>query len=96
MSKIFNDTLAGLNEAVEYAKSNVTEAVVHEIEPLDIKAIRTKVGMTQPEFARAVGVKLPTLRHWERGDRRPSGSALALLNLIARHPQQVIAMIGTC
>lgn len=96
MSKIFNDVLAGLNEAVEYAKGNVTEAVVHEIEPLDIKAIRTKVGMTQPEFARAVGVKLPTLRHWERGDRRPSGSALVLLNLIARHPQQVIAMIGTC
>ena len=52
--------------------------------------------MTQPEFARAVCVKLPTLRHWERGDRRPSGSALVLLNLIARHPQQVIAMIGTC
>ena len=96
MSKIFNDVLTGLNEAVEYAKGNVTEAVVNEIEPLDIKAIRAKVGMTQPEFARAVGVKLPTLRHWERGDRRSSGSALVLLNLIARHPQQVIAMIGTC
>ena len=96
MSKIFNDVLAGLNEALEYAKGNVTEAVVHEIEPLDIKAIRVQVGMTQPEFARAVGVKLPTLRHWEQGDRCPSGSALVLLNLIACHPQKVIAMIGTC
>ena len=37
MSKIFNDVLAGLSEAVEYAKGNVTEAVVHEIEPLILK-----------------------------------------------------------
>ena len=36
MSKIFNDVLAGLNEAVEYAKGNVTEAVIREIEPLDL------------------------------------------------------------
>lgn len=71
MTKIFNDVLAGLNEAVEYAKGNVTEAVVNEIEPLDIKASSAKVGMTQPEFARTVGVKLPTLHHWEREDRRP-------------------------
>lgn len=94
MSKIFDDVLAGLNEAADYAKGEVTGAVVHEIKPLDIKEIRARVGMTQPEFARAVGVKLPTLRHWERGDRRPSGSALVLLNLIARHPRQIITMIG--
>ena len=37
MSKLFNDVLAGLSEAVEYAKGNVTEAVVHEIEPLILK-----------------------------------------------------------
>jgi len=29
------------------------------------------------------------LRHWERGDRRPNGPALVLLNLIARDPQAV-------
>jgi putative transcriptional regulator len=31
-----------------------------------------------------------TLRHWERGDRRPQGAALVLLNLIDREPQAVM------
>ena len=93
MSTIFDDIKAGLNEAIDYAKGETNGAVVHEITPVDIKAIRAKVGMTQTEFARAVGVKLPTLRHWERGDRRPSGSARVLMNLIARDPKKVIGMI---
>ena len=93
MSKVFDDVLAGLNEAVAYGRGEESGAIVHEITPIDIKAIRAKIGMSQSEFARAVGVKLPTLRHWERGDRRPSGSARVLLNLIARDPEAIIGMM---
>jgi putative transcriptional regulator len=31
-----------------------------------------------------------TLRHWERGDRAPSGASLVLLNVIDRNPRAVL------
>ena len=53
----------------------------------DIAALRTFVGLTQSEFARALGISVHTLRNWEQGRRRPEGPALALLRIAARHPR---------
>lgn len=53
----------------------------------EVALIRRRMRLTQREFAHIFGFPLPTLRHWERGDRHPSGAALVLLNLIARHPR---------
>ena len=75
---------------MEYTKGANTGAIVHEVSPLDVKEIRHRLRMTQEEFAEAVGVKLPTLRHWERGDRRPNGPARVLLNLLSREPEQIV------
>jgi hypothetical protein len=36
-----------------------------------------------------------TLRHWERGDRKPRGAALVLLHVIARDPRAVIRALGS-
>ena len=47
------------------------------------------VGMTQEQFAARFGFSMATLRHWERGDRTPRGSALVLLKVIERNPQAV-------
>jgi putative transcriptional regulator len=51
--------------------------------------VRDQLGYTQEQFASRFGISVATLRHWERGDRRPNGPALVLLNLIARDPQAV-------
>ena len=53
----------------------------------DIAALRSFVGMTQDEFARAVGISVHTLRNWEQGRRKPEGPAIALLRIAARHPR---------
>ena len=45
--------------------------------------------MNQTEFSRRFGVPLPTLRHWEAGERTPRGPSLALLHVIAYHPAVV-------
>ena len=37
-----------------------------------IKAIRAELGMSQPKFAAALGVKVDTVRAWEYGQARPS------------------------
>ena len=37
----------------------------------DIKNIRERLGITQEEFARRIGVTVTTVSRWERGDCLP-------------------------
>ena len=53
----------------------------------DIVALRNFVGLSQPQFAVALGISVYTLRNWEQDRRRPEGPALALLRIAARHPR---------
>jgi putative transcriptional regulator len=53
----------------------------------DIVSLRSFVGMTQTQFAGALGISVHTLRNWEQGRRTPEGPALALLRIAARHPR---------
>ena len=55
----------------------------------DIVALRRFVGLSQTEFARALGISVHTLRNWEQGRRSPEGPALALLRIAARHPKLI-------
>ena len=55
----------------------------------DVVALRRFVGLTQKEFAEAMGISVHTLRNWEQGRRKPEGPALALLRIAARHPRIV-------
>ena len=54
------------------------------ITPDEIRAIRAAYRMTQEQFAQMFGISLGTLRHWERGDRKPQGPAMTLLNVIQK------------
>jgi putative transcriptional regulator len=49
--------------------------------------LRRFVGMTQPTFARAVGVSVQTLRSWEQDKAHPEGPVIVLLRIAARHPR---------
>ena len=53
----------------------------------DVAALRRFIGLSQAEFARAVGISVHTLRNWEQGRRHPEGPAIALLRIAARHPR---------
>jgi putative transcriptional regulator len=53
----------------------------------DVAALRRFVGLTQVEFATAMGISVHTLRNWEQGRRSPEGPALALLRIAAKHPR---------
>ena len=64
-------------------------------EPGDIVALRAFIGLTQAEFARALGINVHTLRNWEQGRRRPEGPAMALLRIAARHPKIIRENLAT-
>jgi DNA-binding transcriptional regulator YiaG len=53
----------------------------------DIASLRRFVGLSQSQFARAMGISVHTLRNWEQGRRRPEGPAIGLLRIAARHPR---------
>lgn len=53
----------------------------------DIADLRAFVGLTQTDFAAALGISVHTLRGWEQGRRRPEGPGIALLRIAARHPK---------
>ena len=53
----------------------------------DIAQLRSFIGLTQKDFAKAIEISVHTLRNWEQGRRKPEGPALALLKIAARHPR---------
>mgnify|MGYP001545228840 CR=1 FL=1 len=55
--------------------------------PVDVKAIRTKLGMSQDSFAATFGISVAALRDWEQRRRVPRGPARALLQIIDREPE---------
>src|SRR5262249_24847287 len=48
----------------------------------DVKAIRTKLSMTQEQFAEAFHLSIATVRDWEQGRFQPDRSARTLLRII--------------
>jgi putative transcriptional regulator len=54
----------------------------HDCSPSRIKKIRRCIGVSQAVLAKVINVSLPAVKQWERGERKPSGPALKLLNLL--------------
>lgn len=84
--------VAGLRDAIAYAKGDTSLARITRYDvpqSIDVKALREKLGMSQPEFALKFGFSLGTLRQWEQGRRSPEGPARILLTVISHSPKTV-------
>jgi putative transcriptional regulator len=83
--------LKSARQAFAYAagRAEPSAYLVHVPEALDVKAIRSKIGMSQEEFARHFGVSKRTVQDWEQRRRSPSGPSRALLVVIDREPAAV-------
>ena len=91
MTQPFDKITAGLDDARAYLEGDRAGFVVHEIEVSDpdVAAIRSSTGLSQPAFARSIGVPLGTVKNGEQGRRCPEGPARVLLALIAKRPSIV-------
>ena len=56
----------------------------------NVVRVRLKSGLSQVQFAAALGVSKRTLEQWEQGRRQPSGAAKQLLKVADRHPEVLI------
>jgi putative transcriptional regulator len=57
--------------------------------PIDVKAVRKGLKLTQQQFAQEFGLELRTVQDWEQGRVLPTGAARTLLKIIERDPEAV-------
>src|SRR5260370_31025541 len=94
MNKAFASIKRGLEQGIRHEKGKrIARLKVHIPPEVDVKAVRERTGLTQEQFAATFAISLGALRHWERGDRKPRGTALVLLNVIAKDPHAVLRAV---
>lgn len=69
-------------------------ARVTKVEPNEVAQARHKSGLSQADFADALGISKRTLQEWEQGRRSPSGAAQTLIRIAKRHPEVVREALG--
>jgi putative transcriptional regulator len=88
--KAFDQIAEGLNEALQIARGEAQPFRLHVPAEIDVKAIRTKLGMTQRDFAWAFGFGVDQLKQWEQGRSRPLEALRAYLLLIQADPERMM------
>jgi len=63
---------------------------IKELEPEEIKAMRSKENLSQSVMARILNVTPSTYQKWERGEVHPKGANLKLLRLAFDHGVEYI------
>ena len=90
MSKMYESLMEGLMEDLQdiqkYGepqgrKTVIEYSPVKEYTAAEVRSIRKDLGVTQPAFAKCLGVSKKTVEKWESGDNIPSGPASRLLDL---------------
>lgn len=90
-------SVTGLHRAGIIDKATMREfdalclAPVLPMAPEEIKALREREQVSQPVFARYLNVRKDTVSKWKRGEKRPDGPSLKLLNLVKSKGLQAIA-----
>ncbi len=70
------------NEAMRYYDQNCLIAPVKDAG--EIRALRAREALSQADFAYHLNVTPGLVSQWERGEKKPSGPSLKLLDLVAR------------
>lgn len=92
MSRLGKMLIQGAEEAARMARGEaVPGARLHA--PPDVRAIRTRLGLSQAAFAARFGLPVGTVRDWEQRRVLPDRAARVLLTLIARDPEAVARVL---
>ncbi len=94
MSKTKKSTGEHLIESMQQANAwargeNVPGMRVLIPEAYDVRRMRTRMKLSQKEFAARFGFSLDSIQNWEQGRRIPDGPARTLLAVIAHEPKAV-------
>jgi len=82
-----NDLLESIRQMKRGKAARVTNVPV----PAAAEA-RSRMGLSQEDFARLLGVSARTLQDWEQGRREPTGAARTLLRVAVSHPEVLLSL----
>jgi putative transcriptional regulator len=87
----FDKIKAGLDDAKVYldGSGNKSDYVIHVPSRVNVKKIRTRLGLSQESFAQTYGFALSAVREWEQGRRQPDRSARILLKVVEKEPEAI-------
>jgi len=86
-----HQTAAGLRKAGVIDQQTMREFDVLCLDPVkpfdaaQIRRLRTRAKASQAVFAAYLNTSTSTVQKWETGQKKPSGPALKLLNLVAKN-----------
>jgi putative transcriptional regulator len=86
----FNELLKSIEEARAIRAGVRKPSRVITFNPIEVKAIRKRLHVSQTQFAHLIGVSVATLCNWEQGRTYPEGAARALLKIAAYRPDAVL------
>jgi putative transcriptional regulator len=86
----FKKLVGSIKEAGQIKHGLLKASRIFKYSIPSVKAIRTKLHVSQNEFALMLGVSPRTLQNWEQGRREPDGPAKALLTIADRNPKAVL------
>ncbi|HEU0016638.1 MAG TPA: helix-turn-helix domain-containing protein [Longimicrobium sp.] len=88
--ELFDELVESIREAGAYLRGEAPAARVTFVGEPDPRTVREGLGLTQEKFAAALCISVKTLRNWEQGRRSPSGPAVRLLQIAAKHPDVIM------
>ena len=95
---IADELVTAMQQAVEHAQGKRklrTHKLSYRYRATQIRKIRERLKLTQPQMAVMLGVTVSGFRKWEQGDREPSGAARMLLRVMEREPEAVVRALGS-
>ncbi len=90
MSKAGISIIHGAEEALEFVMGENNGCAAHLPDEIDVVAIRSKLNMSQIQFASMFGFNRRTLQDWEQGRCTPADVSKVLLKVLSKDPDTVI------
>jgi putative transcriptional regulator len=87
MKKAFDKIAAGIEDAIAFAEGDESRGRV--VKPVDVKALRQRIGKTQGQFSKDFKLPIGTVRDWEQHRREPETGSKVYLAMIEADPEGV-------
>lgn len=96
-----DEIVASLKEAVDWSKGKIDLKTEYLELPADppvmdgkhVRRIREKLRVSQPVFAKYLGVSDRAVKSWEQDISQPNGSAIRLLQIASEMPEEFRGLI---
>lgn len=95
MTKAFDMIMDGLDDVESYLSGEREGFATHIPEDVDVKAIRTRLKLSQVRFAETFGFSVGRVRDWEQKRFAVDAPMRVYLTVIQKEPDAVLRALST-